>query len=88
MKSKSLLDPDHRVNIRLIRWEGKMKTLKEIREEKGFSIKDLATRANVSPASISKIESGLPVGNEIKQKLAKALKLPLSEIEFFEVHRY
>jgi len=65
-----------------------MKTLKEIREEKGFSIKDLATRANASPASISKIESGLPVGNEIKQKLAKVLKLPLSEIEFFEVHRY
>ena len=65
-----------------------MKTLKEIREEKGFSVKDLATRANVSPASISKIESGLPVGSEIRQKLAKALKLPLSEIEFFEVHRY
>jgi len=65
-----------------------MKTLKEIREEKGFSIKDLAIRANVSPASISKIESGLQVDNEIKQKLAKVLKLPLSEIEFFEVYRY
>ncbi len=65
-----------------------MRTLKEIREEMGLTVSLMAIKVDVSDTTIRKIENGLPVRENIKLKIAKALKLPLSEIEFFEVHRY
>ena len=65
-----------------------MKTLKELREEKGLSITDLAAKAGVSPSTIARTESGLPIRNTTKVKIAAALKVPLQEIEFFIVRHY
>ena len=65
-----------------------MKTLKEIREEKALSIRDLALKAGVSPSTISRTENGLPIKNATKVKIAKALKVSLKEIEFFVVRHY
>jgi transcriptional regulator with XRE-family HTH domain len=65
-----------------------MKTLKELREEKGLSITDLAAKAGVSPSTIARTESGLPIRNATKIKIAAALKVPLQEIEFFIVRHY
>jgi transcriptional regulator with XRE-family HTH domain len=65
-----------------------MKTLKELREEKGLSINELAAKAGVSSSTIARTESGLPIRNTTKVKIAKALKVPLEEIEFFVVRHY
>ena len=65
-----------------------MKTLKEIREEKALSIRDLALKAGVSPSTISRTENGLPIKNATKVKIAKALKVSPKEIEFFVVRHY
>ena len=65
-----------------------MKTLKELREENGLSISDLALKAGVSPSTIARTESGLPIRNATKVKIAKALKVPPEEIEFFIVRHY
>lgn len=55
-----------------------MKTLKELREEKGLSVNDLAAKAGVSPSTIARTESGLPIRNTTKMKIAAALKVPSS----------
>ena len=65
-----------------------IKTLKEMREEKGLSIGELAIKAGVSPSTISRTENGLPIKNATKVKIAKALKVSLKEIEFFVVRHY
>ena len=65
-----------------------MKTLKEIREEMGLTVSLMAIKVDVSAPTIRKIENGLQVKEATKHKIAKALKLPISEIEFFEVHHY
>ena len=59
--------------------------LRAIREEIGLSIRDFAAKVGVSPSTIEKIESGLPVTATTKSKIAKALELPLEDIEFFVV---
>jgi DNA-binding XRE family transcriptional regulator len=61
------------------------RTLKAIREENSLSIHDFAVKVGVSPSTIEKIESGLPVTATTKSKIAKALELPLADIEFFVV---
>jgi transcriptional regulator with XRE-family HTH domain len=40
--------------------EQKMKTIKQLRKEKGWSQRELARRANVNQAAISRTEDGLP----------------------------
>jgi len=60
--------------------------LRAIREEIGLSIRDFAAKVGVSPSTIEKIESGLPVTATTKSKIAKALELPLEDIEFFVVN--
>ena len=61
------------------------RTLKAIRDENGLSIHDFAVKVGVSPSTIEKIEGGLPVTATTKRKIAKALELPLTDIEFFVV---
>ena len=62
------------------------RTLKAIRDENGLSIHDFAVKVGVSPSTIEKIEGGLPVTATTKNKIAKALELPLTDIEFFVVN--
>ena len=65
-----------------------IKTLKEMREEKGLSIGELAIKAGVSPSTISRTENGLPIRKAAKVKIAKALKICPKDIEFFVVRQY
>jgi transcriptional regulator with XRE-family HTH domain len=51
-----------------------------------LSIRDFAAKVGVSPITIEKIESGLPVTATTKSKIAKALEIPLEDIEFFVVN--
>ena len=60
--------------------------LRAIRDESGLSIHDFAAKAGVSPNTIEKIENGLPVTATTKTKIAKALEIPLEDIEFFVVN--
>jgi len=53
--------------------------LKEIRESLLLSKAELAKRANVSPITISRIESGMLCRLETKRKLILALGYDLSE---------
>jgi DNA-binding XRE family transcriptional regulator len=53
--------------------------LKKVREELLMSKTELARAANVSPITISRIESGLPCRMETKRKILLALGLDLSE---------
>ena len=62
-----------------------IKTLKEIREEHGISIGELALKAGVSPSTISRTENGLLIRNSSKVKIAKALNIPPKRIDFFVV---
>jgi DNA-binding XRE family transcriptional regulator len=54
-------------------------TLKKVREELLMSKTELARAANVSPITITRIESGLPCRMETKRKILLALGLDLSE---------
>jgi transcriptional regulator with XRE-family HTH domain len=45
------------------------RTLKEIREEKALSMRDMARKAGVSPITIARIENGLPVTHATKLKV-------------------
>ena len=60
--------------------------LRAIRDESGLSIHDFSVKVGVSPNTIEKIENGLPVTTTTKTKIAKALELPLEDIEFFVVN--
>ena len=62
-----------------------IKTLKEIREERGISIGELALKAGVSPSTIARTENGLLIRNSSKVKIAKALNIPPTRIDFFVV---
>jgi DNA-binding XRE family transcriptional regulator len=53
--------------------------LKKVREELLMSKTELARAANVSPITITRIESGLPCRMETKRKILLALGLDLSE---------
>ena len=64
------------------------KTVREIREERGLSLRTLATKAGVSRNTLARIESGLPIRRSTKAKIAKALKVPPGDIEFFVVRHY
>jgi transcriptional regulator with XRE-family HTH domain len=59
-----------------------MKTVKEIRLERGLKIIDLATKAGVSFGTIIRIERGLPTTPITKHKIAKALRKRPSAIDF------
>ena len=59
-----------------------VRTLKELREENAFSIRDLAVKAGVSPSTIARIESGLPARHISKRKIAKALKVSPKNIDW------
>lgn len=61
------------------------RTLREIREENGLSIPKFAAKVGVSANTVEKIESGKLVTDATKRKIAKALDLPLKDIEFFVV---
>jgi DNA-binding XRE family transcriptional regulator len=54
-------------------------TLKEIRESLLMSRAELSRKANVSPVTIARIESGMPCRMETKRKILLALGLKLSE---------
>jgi DNA-binding XRE family transcriptional regulator len=62
------------------------RSLRAIRDESGLSIHNFAAKVGVSPNTIEKIENGLPVTATTKTKIAKALELPLEDIEFFVVN--
>ncbi|MDA3884889.1 MAG: helix-turn-helix transcriptional regulator [Candidatus Delongbacteria bacterium] len=47
--------------------------LKEIREKKGISQRELARRINVDNSSISKYEKGVSMTDEVIKKICKAL---------------
>ncbi len=53
--------------------------LKKIRESLLMSKAELARNANVSPITITRIESGMPCRMETKRKILLALGLSLSE---------
>ena len=53
--------------------------LKEIRESLLLSKTELAKRANVSPITISRVESGMPCRLQTKRKLILALGYNLAE---------
>ena len=59
-----------------------MKTLKEIREENALSIRDLALKAGISPNTLIRIEHGHPARHITKRKIAQALHLKPSVINF------
>ena len=59
-----------------------IKTLKEIRIEKGISVGRLAKLANLSISTIVRTEKGLPVRNSTKVKIAKALKTSPNQLNF------
>lgn len=63
----------------------KIDTLKEIREEHGITIRELALKAGISASTISRTENGLPIRNSSKVKIAKALNIPPKRIDFFVV---
>ena len=50
-----------------------METVKELREKNALSIRDLAHKSGVSPSTVERIESGLPVRPSTRRKIAKAL---------------
>ena len=53
--------------------------LKKIRESMLMSKAELAREANISPITISRIESGLPCRMDTKRKILLALGMELSE---------
>ena len=59
-----------------------VKKLKEIREKKALSMRDLALKAGISPSTIVRIENGLPVRHITKRKIAKALGVEPNSIDF------
>lgn len=59
-----------------------MKTLKDLRLEKCFSIRDLANAAGVSPTTIQNIESGIKPVLRTKRKIAKALNVDPSNVDW------
>jgi transcriptional regulator with XRE-family HTH domain len=59
-----------------------VKKIKVIREQKALSVRDLALKAGISPSTIVRIESGLPVRHITKRKIAKALGVEPSYIDF------
>lgn len=58
---------------------GKKNSLKEIRESMLMSKTELARKANVSPITVSRIESGLPCRMETKRKILLALNFDLTD---------
>jgi DNA-binding XRE family transcriptional regulator len=54
-------------------------SLKKIRESLLMSKAELSRKANVSPVTIARIESGFPCRMETKRKLLLALGFKLSE---------
>ncbi len=54
-------------------------TLRRIRESLLMSKAELAKKANVSPITIARIESGMPCRMETKRKIILALGYDLSE---------
>jgi DNA-binding XRE family transcriptional regulator len=60
--------------------------LRAIREERGLNIHDFAAKVGVSANTIEKIESRVQVTATTKRKIAKALEIPLEDIEFFVVN--
>jgi DNA-binding XRE family transcriptional regulator len=58
---------------------GKKNSLKEIRESMLMSKTELARKANVSPITVSRIESGLPCRMETKRKILLALNYDLTD---------
>jgi len=59
-----------------------MKTLKEIREENSLTIRCLAKKAKVADHTIVRIESGRRVQVHTKLKIARALNLSPTHIDF------
>lgn len=59
-----------------------MKTLKEIREENALSIRDLALKAGISPNTITLVEHGRPARHITKRKIASALHIKPSNIDW------
>jgi len=59
-----------------------MKTLKELREENAFSIRDLAAKAGVSPNTIARSEHGKVIRPISKRAICKALKLSPKDIDW------
>jgi DNA-binding XRE family transcriptional regulator len=55
--------------------------LRIIRESKMMSKAELARKANVSPITIARIESGMPCRMETKRKIILALGYKLSDKE-------
>ena len=53
--------------------------LREIRETRMMSKAELARKANVSPITIARIESGMPCRMETKRKIILALGFNLSD---------
>ncbi len=56
-------------------------SLREIRESLLMSKAELARKANVSPITIARIESGMPCRMETKRKIILALGYRLSDKE-------
>ena len=50
--------------------------------EQAQFVRDLALKAGISPSTIVRIESGLPVRHITKRKIAKALGVEPSYIDF------
>jgi|PlaIllAssembly_1097288.scaffolds.fasta_scaffold827118_2 transcriptional regulator with XRE-family HTH domain len=64
-----------------------MSTLKDWREKKAVSIRDLSAISGVSTATISHIENGLYKPRHItKRKIAEALDLKPEDIDFSPEH--
>ena len=60
-----------------------MTTLREWREKKAVSVRELATSSGISTVTISHLENGLYKPRHItKKKIAAALGLKPEEIEF------
>src|SRR4030088_2930074 len=55
--------------------------IREARERRGWSQKDLADRAGVSQVAIVKIESGPPVQSKFLPKIAQILGLDLADLD-------
>jgi transcriptional regulator with XRE-family HTH domain len=63
------------------REEQKMKTIKQLRKEKGISQRELARRANVNQAAISRTEDGLPeLGLSATKRIARELGVSGEEL--------
>jgi DNA-binding Xre family transcriptional regulator len=69
-----------------------MINLKEIRESKGFSRRELALLSGVNEHTIQHIENGITDNQEIKLstliKFCKALKCKLSDLLPKDLHKY